>query len=447
MAKLASTQHKYTVAQEQVQRLQQKVEETRHKWAQALGNEQAALAACEELRETFRLRWNELIQALSSNENGDDVEGSPSELLQRVVDQAKDVAALKHQLSQALENVRQAESARENLRDANDLNDVLQAKIDALEAAPAAASTTEESAEAAAAAQLGESDKTDNKLDKVERLKHEYRKLKKELAAVHASKDAAKAKLERLEKERDRLLTSNSRLLKQATENDEINAKSLSTILHLKSQTEQLATEKSVLDQSVKSSSQTALSARLAANAKERLSEELVTSNKSLESKVTELEHANDRLQNELNQVRTEYSDASGKIQALQSELELAGKRFEELGEESRSKDSEILSLRTSLKASLDESTSLKQEIAKSNGASGSSATPFTAEQLATQVQVLKSRLECPVCHFREKSVVITRCRHLHCKECVEEQILNRSRKCPTCNQKFTEKEVGDVWL
>ena len=39
------------------------------------------------------------------------------------------------------------------------------------------------------------------------------------------------------------------------------------------------------------------------------------------------------------------------------------------------------------------------------------------------------------------------RCRHMHCKQCVDERISNRSRKCPTCNNKFSDKDVEDVWL
>jgi regulator of sirC expression with transglutaminase-like and TPR domain len=59
-----------------------------------------------------------------------------------------------------------------------------------------------------------------------------------------------------------------------------MNAKSLSTILHLKSLAEQLTQEKEILDQKSKSSAQLALAARLAANAKERLEEEVLREKK-----------------------------------------------------------------------------------------------------------------------------------------------------------------------
>jgi hypothetical protein len=70
------------------------------------------------------------------------------------------------------------------------------------------------------------------------------------------------------------------RLLKQSTEKDDMNAKSLSTILHLKSLTEQYEQEKVVREQEAKSVEQVSLAARLAANAKERVTEEVLKEKK-----------------------------------------------------------------------------------------------------------------------------------------------------------------------
>jgi len=101
-------------------------------------------------------------------------------------------------------------------------------------------------------------EKGERSMDKLQR---DYKRARKELAATIASKDAAKAKLERTEKEKEFLSQMNARLLKQASEKDEINAKSLSTILHLKQLSEQIAKEKENLEQQVKSAGQLALAA------------------------------------------------------------------------------------------------------------------------------------------------------------------------------------------
>lgn len=51
--------------------------------------------------------------------------------------------------------------------------------------------------------------------------------------------------------------------------------------------------------------------------------------------------------------------------------------------------------------------------------------------------------LRCSVCKDRFKSVAITRCFHLFCKECIDENLRNRSRKCPACHTKFGQDDVS----
>ena len=75
-------------------------------------------------------------------------------------------------------------------------------------------------------------------------------------------------------------MKTNARLLKQSTEKDDMNAKSLSTILHLKHLTEQYEHEKALLEQEAKSAGQVSLAARLATNAKERVAEEALKEQK-----------------------------------------------------------------------------------------------------------------------------------------------------------------------
>lgn len=55
--------------------------------------------------------------------------------------------------------------------------------------------------------------------------------------------------------------------------------------------------------------------------------------------------------------------------------------------------------------------------------------------------------LRCSVCKDRFKEVAITRCFHLFCKECIEENLRNRSRKCPACGEKFGQDDVKQVYF
>ena len=81
---------------------------------------------------------------------------------------------------------------------------------------------------------------------------------------------------QRAEKERDALMKTNARLLKQSSEKDDMNAKSLSTILHLKQRNDELEKENAVIKQKSQAAQQLSLAARLASNAKDRVGEEAV---------------------------------------------------------------------------------------------------------------------------------------------------------------------------
>jgi E3 ubiquitin-protein ligase BRE1 len=285
--------------------------------------------------------------------------------------------------------------------------------------------------------------------EKAEKLHREHRRMKKDLSALTASKEATRAKLERAEKEHASLLKANARLLSQISEKDEINAKSLSSILHLKSFMELLTREHANLEQQTKSASQLALAARLAVNSKERFTNQLVQEKTTLQERVTLLQTNIHESTQELNWKTNEWSDATGKVASLNEQLASALARSNELVSQLEKKNEEMRHVTDQAskaeRQAREVAGKLDQEmptIDKNN-----SNNMFTADQLHTQISVLKNRLSCPVCHYRDKECIIMRCRHMHCKPCVEERVSNRSRKCPTCNVKFAEKDVEDIWL
>ena len=84
------------------------------------------------------------------------------------------------------------------------------------------------------------------------------------------------------EYERDELLNTNIRLSKRCAEKDEMEKKSITTILHLKQLTEKLEQEKTILEKKIKGSEQFGLAARLTLKAKQKVEEEV-----NLEKKVS----------------------------------------------------------------------------------------------------------------------------------------------------------------
>jgi E3 ubiquitin-protein ligase BRE1 len=65
----------------------------------------------------------------------------------------------------------------------------------------------------------------------------------------------------------------------------------------------------------------------------------------------------------------------------------------------------------------------------------------------ADMLEMCLGMLRCSVCKDRFKSVTIKKCFHLFCRECIDENIRNRSRKCPACGEKFGQDDVANIYF
>ncbi|RLN95094.1 hypothetical protein BBJ28_00000114 [Nothophytophthora sp. Chile5] len=63
------------------------------------------------------------------------------------------------------------------------------------------------------------------------------------------------------------------------------------------------------------------------------------------------------------------------------------------------------------------------------------------------ELRDLQKLVKCSVCQDRRKDVIITKCFHMFCKECVDNNLKSRNRKCPTCKKMFGQDDVKAVWL
>lgn len=431
---LEATASQLKAAEEQITLLQSQLERTRERWSQAQGNEAAAKVALEDLREKHEKRWSEL--------RGPD-EGIATE----VAGEDHTVVELRHKLKQGLEHVRQAEDVRANLTDALDMNDKLVAR---LEEAKAAVVIAEKAAISRSKASDESSHNTSSEkipTDKTDKLYRDNRRMKEKIVLLTASKENHKSRVERVEKERDSLMDTNARILRQMSDKEEVNARSLSTILHLKSMTDQLTEQRDNLEQQASSANQLALAARLASNAKDRVSYELSKEKEDIEKRLVIIEKERSDVKKELEDLRMANSGTTSKHASISLELTNALKRCDELVAETEAKREEIRRLVDSVDKAEREARESKQTVVQLSKSDGQGTSNFSVDQLNTQVSVLKSRLACPVCHYRDKACIIIKCGHLHCKQCVDERISNRSRKCPTCNQMFSRTDVTDVFL
>lgn len=464
-------------AERKARELRGEIEKWKNLCSVARGDVNLARRTINELEEKHQRRWKELTGLLnapdnygatfsddSSRANGSIDEHKSTKRLSMAtpdadkvefegISDATRIVELEHKLEQCLENVRQAETVRSSLTETNKMNESLQSKLDELKAKNAALVAGKSAARASSESSSHRSStgSHSSSSSSVERLRHDHRRIRKELAAALASKDSAKSKQERAEKERDHLMKTNARLVKQIAEKDDVNAKSLSTILHLQHLTEEQKGEKEVLEQRVKGAEQLALAARLAANAKDRVHEEAIKEKELIEDEVKKSKDTIDSLMADKDLMEGRLAQSKAQMVSAAKDLKVARERCDELSSEITSGEDEKKRLVESVAVAKREAT----EAAKKSSVAASSSrqsqpgvnSEFTAEQLSTQVSVLKGRLACPVCNDRDKQCILLRCRHMFCRQCVDKNIKNRSRKCPACGQRFDMKDVGDVWL
>jgi len=244
----------------------------------------------------------------------------------------------------------------------------------------------------------------------------------------------------------------NMRLQQQSIEKDDVNAKSLSTILHLKQITEKLEEEKDSLEKNLKSAQQLALAARLAANAKIRVEEEAMREKSEIENQMKKLQDSIESLQKEKDNLEEKLALANAKVESSMSQVNEMQMRCDQLVTACHEKEQKYQKMEEDLVIVKKDLIDAAQKAAAAQSQTGNNSgskfeTNFTAEELTIQVNQLKSRLACPVCNTRDKKVIITRCRHMFCRNCVAANLEGRNRKCPSCGIKFDKKDVEDVWF
>ncbi|KAJ0970614.1 hypothetical protein J5N97_018573 [Dioscorea zingiberensis] len=68
-------------------------------------------------------------------------------------------------------------------------------------------------------------------------------------------------------------------------------------------------------------------------------------------------------------------------------------------------------------------------------------------EKLKHELREYRGILKCNICHERQKEVVIAKCYHLFCNQCVRRTVESRHRKCPTCSTSFGPNDVKPIYI
>ncbi|GAB1197378.1 E3 ubiquitin-protein ligase bre1 [Aspergillus pseudonomiae] len=65
----------------------------------------------------------------------------------------------------------------------------------------------------------------------------------------------------------------------------------------------------------------------------------------------------------------------------------------------------------------------------------------------SSEYEMLRTLALCTVCRRNFKNTAIKTCGHVFCKDCVEERLTSRSRKCPNCNRSFGNNDYMHITL
>ena len=57
------------------------------------------------------------------------------------------------------------------------------------------------------------------------------------------------------------------------------------------------------------------------------------------------------------------------------------------------------------------------------------------SSQADEQVDYYRRLVKCTLCQENEKNAIISKCGHTFCRECIDDRLANRNRKCPACSQ------------
>jgi len=142
-------------------------------------------------------------------------------------------------------------------------------------------------------------------------------------------------------------------------------------------------------------------------------------------------------LTKQVNNLRQAYTSEHKQLEQVQVEL---------LTAQSELVKAKVRSDRYKRKVEELENTLKEQERLLQGGSSGGA--PSAAQKaLLDELRVVKSKLKCSVCSVREKSVVLTKCFHTFCRECIEHTIASRQRKCPGCARPFGVTDVQNIYF
>ncbi|GAB2271335.1 hypothetical protein Dimus_006176 [Dionaea muscipula] len=228
--------------------------------------------------------------------------------------------------------------------------------------------------------------------------------------------------------------TQNQHLLQQMADRDDYNIKLVSESVRLKQAQSVLVSEKQALSKQLElhNGSLESLATRIS-QSEEQMKVVMSDAMKSTEE---------DRhLAVSVETAKWELADAEKELKWQKSAIASSEKEYEQIQwkiEETRLELEKERSERNKLEEEFEE---WNDKVAEMIAETGEAA----IQKLQEEIKDCKAILKCSVCFDRPKDVVIVKCYHLFCNQCIQRNLEIRHRKCPGCGTAFGQSDVRFV--
>lgn len=326
-------------------------------------------------------------------------------------------------IAEIQESERRARSQAEVLRHALDEHS-LELRVKAAKEAEAACQKRLSAAEAEIADLRAELDATER--DVIE--------LTEAIRVKDIEAEAYISEIETIGQAYEDMQTQNRHLLQQMTERDDYNIKLVSESVKLQQAQSALLLEKDALTKQLQQldTSLDYLRTRISqseAQMKAMLSEAMSSAQEDRKLAV------------DVEATKWQLADAEKELKWLKSTMSSSEKEYEQVQQEVDETQKELDRERSEKQKLEEELKEWNEKVEQLSAQSGEAA----IQKLQDDIKECKSILKCGVCFDRPKEVVIVKCYHLFCNQCIQRNLEIRHRKCPACGTAFGQNDVRMV--
>jgi len=249
-----------------------------------------------------------------------------------------------------------------------------------------------------------------------------------------AESEAFMAEMEAIGAAYEEAQTENARLMSRLTERDGTEQQAMTEKVQAQALARKLREEKAGLEAAVAHERGAAVAA---ANRASRVEAAAAEREAELARAIEETQSLTKRVEEQTNTLMQVQESASEQRAAAES----ARKRVDGLTDRADADAKAVAAAERRVKQCEEEIAGLKKRNQKLTKIGGSN------DEMKEEVDAYKSMMRCSVCNDRLKGVIITRCYHMFCQECIQTRIDNRARKCPGCGAAFAAADVKPIYF